>query len=404
MKSSDATSVSNTENSNLHFLLKVIFTNLFFEKKVRISVLRYACLVSGTLSVGCMNLNENAMDLSTPSGALVSLYVSPPVFVAGGSNCSIWISRDAGDWSFIPNALPGCFGSGTVNEIAYGNGMFVAVGSTASATNGCGIWTSFNGRNWTQKFCGGTTANTLPLNSVIFSKSRSTFIAGGSIDGSGNCSIQSGSIADLTWSESLYNCSGNLNVTSLTEIGSTILASVVGPVPVVLQIPNATSSNAPANFWFNDPYSYKLTQIGNGRLLIYGRNISTTLASLNYSDNLGAGWGPSSTDLSGGPTYFNRAVTVPSESKFVGIGDNACSIGVYFSGASIFNGSSLISNCSGVLLSAISYSPNEARYLAGGTLGGQTIFASSPDGLQSSWTFQQPLSTTDSVRSIAASL
>ncbi len=129
-------------------------------------------------------------------------FASPWTAVAVGANCTGWVSYNQKTWQAF--AFPGCT-TGTISSVTYGNGKFVAVGSTNGTT--CGIWTSssIHALQWQQQSCGPTTAR---MSAVAFGSglAGSEFVAAGVPTGA---NFQAVSSSDgITWSDATISEGG----------------------------------------------------------------------------------------------------------------------------------------------------------------------------------------------------
>ncbi|PJZ69080.1 hypothetical protein CH373_17555 [Leptospira perolatii] len=147
-------------------------------------------------SLGCNRAKAIDLDASkSPLGFLANFIVSTggrplgPEFVAVGENCSLFTSEDGQNWTVQQGAstpFPGCNG-GVIYDIAIGNGVWVAVGTTRgdyrTTSNNCGLWVSFDALIWQQIPCPPTATGAAgtPLRSIAFGQTggRGVFLIGG---------------------------------------------------------------------------------------------------------------------------------------------------------------------------------------------------------------------------------
>ncbi|TGK35730.1 hypothetical protein [Leptospira andrefontaineae] len=131
-------------------------------------------------------------------------------FVAVGLVCSLWTSKDGTTWTATSSAFPDCSG-GELYSVAYGNGLFVAVGTLSAAfttrTNNCGLWTSADAATWTRIPCPNSatypTPGNLPLRTITYGSvgGVNKFIATGSkfVYGDGGKAYLIQSLDGVTW-------------------------------------------------------------------------------------------------------------------------------------------------------------------------------------------------------------
>jgi len=194
-----------------------------YAKCIMRSVLLFAVLL---FAVDCTYKSDcSALDVScSPSGALL-LFSAPPMVIATGTSCQGWYSTNFTAWtSFL---FPGCT-AGTISGVAYGNGTFVAVGSTTGSD--CGVWTSTAAYkpDWQMRSCG-TIA--LPMTAVAFGSGSagSEFVAAGSLSGVNFAGMSSPD--GITWSDASLPgaTSGSVSSVIFSSTAQKFLASHGSP-------------------------------------------------------------------------------------------------------------------------------------------------------------------------------
>ena len=360
------------------------------------NVVLAACLTQA----GCLKVHLNNLDSTTPLGLITTLFLtrSTPGFLAVGANCSAWTSESGTAWTLLSNPFTGCSvsGTGTLYSVAYGNGTYVVVGSTTSATTGCGIWTSTDGATWTARTC----ALAYPLRSVAFSKSRGHFVAAGANSNSADCDVLVGNSDGSTWTAAATKptCGGGMGAVfskSMIAYGNKfmLMSSLINTFTTT-----DGSAWVPTGFSPGLTPSNTLVAVAAPRVAVVGQ--MTGVARAAYTDDDGVS------------TWTTNASTTGAEikvgafdgSRFVGVGFNCELARSTDNLASISAGTTTFgSNCSNIDWSALVYSSSRGRYVAGGrgSVDIKERFAYSTTGELDTWTILQ-LANSNTVNAIAA--
>ncbi|WP_156896014.1 beta propeller repeat protein [Leptospira broomii] len=351
-----------------------------------------------------MKFQENSLDPNSPGGFLFSLLSSNSLYVAVGTNCTLWTSTDGIKWTARANTLfPNCVGTSgaTINAVAYGNGKFVAVGSLSSSTVGCGIWTSTDGLKWVQSTCGG--GMTTPLHSVAYNGSN--FVAGAEDNYPTFMThfIQQSDASASTWTQISFGA------TSINGFVSSII-SVAGKYYATISTIDSFYSSTNGGSWAQ--FSSSLTSLGayssstssplkittgpGPRLIVYGTNPSF-IPGWSYTDDLGVTW-TTRTSTAGANTGFNAGVYNPISGFFVALG-TSCILGLSSTGGTnIDPPSNIQSGCTTTTWNALVTNPKSGLLVAAGT---NENFAFSPlIGDPGSWIISTT-GNTNTVNSIA---
>ncbi len=155
-----------------------------------------AILLLTVLSFQCRSADCSSLDFScSPIAALT--FAAPWMAVATGTDCTGWYSVDRRSWQAF--TFPGCT-SGTISSVAYGAGVFVAVGSTDGTT--CGIWrgTGMFAPQFQLQSCGPTSVR---MSAVAFGSGPlgSEFVAAGVPTGANFNAVSS--TDGITWTDAL---------------------------------------------------------------------------------------------------------------------------------------------------------------------------------------------------------
>lgn len=358
-------------------------------------------LMLGALHTSCLKVELNELDSSTPLGLITTLLLVPrtPGFLAVGRNCTAWSSQNGSSWTQLANSFAGCNGGGMAElySVAYGNGTYVVVGSATNATDGCGIWTSRNGTEWTARSCTFAYA----LRAVAFSKSLGYFVTiGANSDGSVCDALVSNADASVwTVASSQPSCAGvagNIRAKHMIAYGGGFMA-LTGTV--------STHISGTGSSWAGTASTPVTTT--NNALVGFS---SGRIASLGF----GGGFGAASTTDNAGSTAWS--VNVPAaftQDIKSGAVNSASFVGVAFNCRLARSGDNLAtisagvqdfgSNCSSIDWSAVVYSSSLARFVAGGnsSVDSKEQFAFSTTGDKDSWSMV-PLSNTNQVNAIVA--
>ncbi|MBX7058142.1 MAG: hypothetical protein K1X75_08740 [Leptospirales bacterium] len=316
------------------------------------------------------------------------LYQYPPLYMAGGTNCSIWRSFDGRNWTAL-NALPGC-SAGAVNAMTYAGGLFVAVGDRGGNT--CGLWTSRDGERWTQLSCVGASA---ALTGIAFGGGVFTIVGKGFAGGY----------------ESMYSADGggswlNLNymdgaATAANSIESIAYIPRLNQFVAMQQQTQLTKARTPFGSWNTigsaiglDPaFVVNGPEInGTARLLVGGASGGSPVG--RWSDDAAGLWTSATPVPFGGVAGAPFAAAYCHNRRFV-IVRTACELSVSANGQSYDPAPFAVSGCSADL-HAIACS--DSGFLAGGANG---TFLYSTTGLVSDWRVALSPASTAIVNAIA---
>ena len=168
---------------------------------------------------------------------MYALCQSPLLMVMAGENAELWYSYNTSNW--IGGSIAGSSISDTINSIAYGNRIFVAVGNAGT------ILISNNGKNWTQQTNSELTVEN--LNKVIFANGN--FYAVGD-----NTTILISTVG-TTWTNLSFVAQNQIQY----DIKGSDFLSGYGPEELVAGIVTDTLSmtvtTMPGAFWDNDLYT-----------------------------------------------------------------------------------------------------------------------------------------------------
>ncbi|TGK25598.1 hypothetical protein EHQ05_11905 [Leptospira yasudae] len=326
----------------------------------------------------------------TPSNASA---ISGTQFVAVGDNCTSWTSQDGISWKFSASRFPGCSG-GSLKNAAYGNGTWVAVGTTNGGGN-CGIWSSKDdGETWVLRACDpvmiASAPTTKPLFGVTYGAGQ--FWAVGQKNQSSNGTDYFGqhSSDGIAWQYmgitdgSSYIGTDYYNTVSYNEVASQLYFSgvhSVNPEFSVVNIPSLANSFPAVGMASN---VNQVLALKNGSIFIYGDadNPGTEAKIASSIANVGSAI-PLPTAI-----QVHASIAVEGKDKIVLFG-NSCSMDYYQFGLDVWHplDVSVVSGCSGKNLLGAAYNSALDRYVVAGTA---NFFAYSTSGLPSAWTAVTP--------------
>ncbi|EMK01321.1 MULTISPECIES: hypothetical protein [unclassified Leptospira] len=236
---------------------------------------RFVLLLSILQILYCNQAKEVNIDASQSLVGLsldltLSNQLQPPdngvEFAAVGLACSLWTSIDGVTWAVNTGSsvFPDCSG-GNLYSIAYGNGLFVAVGTLSgdftSRTNNCGLWTSPDAVTWSRIPCPNSVTypaqGNLPLRFITYGSvgGVNKFIAVGSkfVYSSGEklYTIQSSDGVSWTVLETIAGVDyGSVDASCIPAIyNNTLYCSMeVGSYTAILRYNPAASINALESF------------------------------------------------------------------------------------------------------------------------------------------------------------
>lgn len=388
----------------------------------------FVILIVSLFIYNCLQVERSNLDSSSPKGLQFVFILAQianasnvsPTFVAVGDKCMSSVSFDGKTWdtkSDTSTVFPGCTSSATIHGVAYGNGVWVAVGST-NGTSGCGIWVSADASTWTQKTCAG--AMTVPLKQIAFGSNGVTnrfYAVGDRHNGVSSSPAyfngQTSSDNGETWTSSgnsLANIAAYDNPSIATIVYNTSSNSFLthdnSSVTTYLNITGIDSplgwvaSGAP-NLTYNGAMAFKMLSLPSGSIIAYGDTANK--GGTQRGSNTGTGWTTAINNkfaLDSGNNYIS---TLVYGEKLVALGPN-CLVDYSLNEAqtNAWSGASTatevkMNGCSGLLWTASAYSTATSLYIAGSS-GGKIAYSST--GIPSDWTILD-LGVTNQVRSIA---
>ncbi|XDD49084.1 hypothetical protein AB3N59_11665 [Leptospira sp. WS92.C1] len=350
----------------------------------------------------CSEAARVSLDSSNPLALLGqigwSLNAVPNTqFMAVGERCSLLTSSDGITWNYSADRFPGC-NQGTIRSVAYGNGVWVAVGTKTLTGLSCGIWSSHDdGETWSLYDCAPKIIAGTPVikNLRVVTYGGDRFWAAGDHNGSGTGTDFFGQISSdgTNWSylgiddgssyidtDSFYSASYNA-IRSEIYFGGT---HSVNAEIVKMAVPSLAQSSVSLSTL---SFKNRVLALKSGNVLVYGDNhyATSTSSVTRFAPNL---------DAIAVATQFTTAIqqqantAVEGKDKILLLG-NQCSMDYYEFGLNVWHpGSGItLSGCSTNHLNGSAYNSVLDRYVA---VGNSNFFGHSTTGLPSTWTAASP--------------
>lgn len=365
----------------------------------------------------CAKAKDKALNKSAVWAVTTSSVKTYPRYLAVGQACSTWISGDGIVWDGSQTRVTGCNSglSVSLNSAAFGNGTWVIVGSTSAVNTGCGIWTSSDAINWTQRVCGtdpnASPSHTTTLTTVTYgedSTGKKEFFAG-SRGNPSRKNYQSSSASPY----STWTWISNTDANSVENVYSILYSKSAGKFYMnsdTATIYSRDIGNAAVNgstqtltSYLGGPVRFAAgpTVGANNRIITFGY-FNATLDT-NYSDNNGSTWTVSSNPATAFWTQADIGILYnENDSKLVVAGKNCMSAysSNFSTGSPSFTNGSVSGCSSPSTFRSIAYAAADKRYVIAGDLNSVSpAIAYSSDGV--SWTSVTGLTPAKTIAAVA---
>ncbi|XDD49083.1 hypothetical protein AB3N59_11660 [Leptospira sp. WS92.C1] len=319
-------------------------------------------------------------------------------FIAVGESCSSWLSRDGITWNYSADRFPGC-NQGTIRSVAYGNGVWVAVGTKTLTGLSCGIWSSHDdGETWALRDCDTVVIAGTPSikNLFVVTYGGDRFWAAGGHNNGGTSSDFFGQMSfdGINWTylgiidgtsalgtDSLYSASYNAARSNI-HFGGTHSHSAMINMAVPSLVDGVITIAAPST-------KNRVLALKSGRVMVYGDNDETTpTSSVVKLNSVLTAFGFINTTALPTAIQGQANTAVEGKDKIVLLGDS-CSMDYYEFGLNVWHpgSGSVVNGCSSGSINGSAYNTMLDRYVI---VGASNFFGYSNTGLPSAWTIVSP--------------